>query len=181
MQAHALQPRVHLVEFRVASCIRLHLMRIPIFPASRTGRVLCMALAILGVLGCLAKAKDDYRTEKDFADHGAVADVLPVDGYLQHYFSSRNSDVKVKSWQSADLSFRTPDGATWTVTRGLDDDEIETLKGGGALHMQYLPEHPQFSARLEGHPRKPWENLLFAGLLALYALALKPPAQSRTR
>ena len=156
-------------------------MRIPIFPASRTGRILYMALAILGVLGCLATASADYRTEKAFADHGAVADVLPVDGYLQHYFASRNSDVKVKSWKSADLSFRTPDGATWTVTHGLDDDEVETLRSGGTLHMQYLPEHPQFSARLEGHPRKPWENLLFAGLLALYAMALKPPARSRTR
>lgn len=149
-------------------------MRIPIFPASRTGRILYMVMAIFGLLGCLAKAWGDYKTEKAFADHGAVADVLPVDRYLQHYFASRNSDVKTKSWRSADLSYRTPDGTTWTITHGLDDAEIATLQSGGTLHMQYLPEQPQFSARLEGHPRKPWEDLVVAALLALYAMALKP-------
>lgn len=149
-------------------------MRIPIFPASRTGRILYMTLAILGVLGCLAAASEHYDNEKAFADHGAIADVLPVDGYMQHYFASRNSDVKMKSWKSADLSFRTPDGMTWTVTGRLDDAEVATLKSGGTLHMQYLPEHPQFSARLEGHPQKPWQDLAFAALLAIYAAALKP-------
>jgi hypothetical protein len=150
-------------------------MRIPIIPSSRFGRAVYATAVALCLLGALARAWGDHKLVQAFADHGAVADVLPFDSYVQHASSTRFSDTKYNEWKSAEMRFRTQDGRLLTISHGIGDEEIATLKAGGTLHMQYLPEDPQGSAHLEGHAKKPWQSVVLAAVLALYFWLLVTP------
>jgi hypothetical protein len=150
------------------------MLRITLFPSSRLGRLIYMVGAILVAFAFLGEAWRDTRTEKAFAQHGAVADVLPVDHYIQHSSRSSTTNVTRETYKSADLSFRTPDDRRYTRTMQLEESEFQTLKDGGTLHMQYLPEDPQGSARLEGRRQESWIGWVLATLFGLYAFALKP-------
>lgn len=150
------------------------MFRITFFPASRFGRLVYMVGAILVMFGFLAEGWKDTKTEKAFADHGVTADVLPIDHYTQHNERSSRTNETRETYKSAELSFRTTDGQRLTRTVKLEDSEFATLKNDGTLHMQYLPEDAQGSARLEGHPTQAWIAYLLAALFGFYAFALKP-------
>ena len=150
------------------------MFRITLFPATRLGRFIYMVGAIILMVAFLADGWKDSRKEKAFADHGVTTDVLPVDHYTQHGSRSTTTNESHDTYKSADLSFRTADGQRYTRTQRLEESEFETLKNDGTLHMQYLPEDPQGSARLEGHPTQAWIAYLLAALFGFYAFALKP-------
>ena len=155
-------------------------MRIPIIPSSRFGRMVYATAAVLGVIGALGHAWGERNQEKAFADHGAVADVLPIDGYVQHTQTSRFDKTPYNEWKSAQMRFRTEDGQLVSISHGLGDAELATLKAGGTLRMQYLPEDPQRSARLEGYGKKPWQSLVLAFALAFYVWLLVTPEKTAT-
>ena len=155
-------------------------MRIPIIPSSRFGRAVYATAVALCFLGALAHAWGEHKLVKAFADHGAVADVLPFDSYVQHSSSTRFSDTKYNEWKSAEMRFRTEDGRLLTISHGIGDEDIATLKAGGTLHMQYLPEDPQGTAHLEGHAKKPWQSVVLAAVLALYFWLLVTPERQAT-
>ena len=153
-------------------------MRIPIIPSTRFGRAVYATAVALCFLGALAHAWGDHRLVKAFADHGAVADVLPFDSYVQHSSSTRFTHTKYNEWKRAEMRFRTEDGRLLTISHGIDDEEIATLRAGGTLHMQYLPEDPLGTAHLQGHPKKPWQSVVLAAALALYFWLLVTPEKT---
>lgn len=155
-------------------------MRIPIIPSSRFGRAVYATAVALGIAGALAHAWGERKLEKAFADHGAVADVLPFDSYVQHASTTRFSDTKYNEWKSAQMRFRTEDGQVLTISHGIGDEEIATLQAGGTLHMQYLPEDPLRTAHLEGYANKPWQSMVLAAVLALYFWLLVTPERKAT-
>ncbi len=150
------------------------MFRITLFPASRFGRLVYMVGAILIMFGFLAEGWKDTKTEKAFADHGVTADVLPVDHYTQHNERSTRTNETRETYKSAELGFLTSDSRRHSRTFKLEDSEFATLKNDGTLHMQYLPEDPDGSARLEGHTSQAWIAYLLAAFFGFYAFALKP-------
>jgi len=150
-------------------------MYFSLFPKSRVLRLLYMAAALLAVGGLVGEAWGIFRAERAFANHASVADVFLFNGYRETgSVTGDNGQHK-----SVKLGFHTSEGDTVTVSQDLGDDEVATLKAGGTLHVQYLPEHPQASGRLDGHSKPAWPGMIWAGVLGVYALLLKPQGVSR--
>jgi len=145
---------------------------INLFPESRAARLLYMGCAIVFAGLLIRDSRHSEQTEKAFADHGRMADVLPIDHYTQHSERRSGTGQSRDTYKSADLSFVTAEGQRITKTHQLDESEFQVLKNGGTLHMQYLPEDAWASSRLEGHPKTTWIGYVLGGLLVLYALVL---------
>jgi hypothetical protein len=149
-------------------------MYIPLFPKTRALRFLYMAFVLLFMGGLLGEAWRIFAAERSFSSHAAVADVFLFNGYRETTAVTGDNGQR----KDVGLGFHTAEGDTVTVSQDLGDEEVATLKSGGTLQMQYLPEHPQASGRLVGHSKPAWPDLILAGVLAVYALALKPEAAS---
>jgi len=151
----------------------IHLMfGLNLFPDSRAGRLFCMGFAIVFAGLLIRDSRHSAETEKAFADHGRIADVLPIDHYTQHSKRKSGSNESHDTYKSAELTFVTAEGQHITRTHDLEESEFQTLKNGGTLHIQYLPEDAWGSSRLEGHPKTTWIGYVLGGLLVLYALVL---------
>jgi hypothetical protein len=155
-------------------------MRIPIIPSSRSGRMIYATAAVLCCVAALGHAWGERKQEQAFADHGAVADVLPIDSYVQHTQTGRFDKTPYNEWKSAQMRFRTADGQLLAISHGIGDAELATLQAGGTLRMEYLPEDPLHSARLEGNGKRPWQSLVLAAALAFYVWLLVTPEKQAT-
>jgi len=114
-----------------------------------------------------------HEREKAFQVRGVVTDALPVKEITRHATGDRNSGAVAHTWASADLSFHTEDGQMHTVTRGLDARQVEAVKTGRPLRVEYLREQPESTARIAGRHEEPLVSLTFAASFALMGLVLR--------
>lgn len=103
-------------------------------------RNLCLIIAIGGLVGGVAgcsKAREDHA----FDVYGKTALAQPVDR-VQEVTHKRNGQVTGVDY-NADLTFTTEAGESVTATHlGIDQFQLDTLRHGGRLELEYLPRTP---------------------------------------
>jgi hypothetical protein len=132
-----------------------------------------ISAAVVGALLFGFSAFSAHEREQAFEVRGVMTDALPVKDVTEHATADRNSGAVSHTWASADLSFHTEDGETHTVTRGLDARQLEAVRSGRLLRVEYLREQPETSARLAGRHEEPLVSLTFAATLALMGWVLR--------
>lgn len=135
--------------------------------------------AVAGAVLFAFAAFSAQQREKAFEIRGVTTDAQPVQGVTEHAAADRNSGAVTHTWTNADLRFHTEDGETHTVTRGLDAQQVQAVKSGQPLRVEYLRDEPETTARLAGRHEQPLVSLTFAASLALIGWVLRQrPGQS---
>jgi len=128
-------------------------------------RLCGVALTLLAVVA----SWNGYVENNTFADHGKVAALAPISEYTETTTTKTKlgiikvSETKTKS---AEMTFQTPDGSSYTINRNLPDDVFDKFSAGKPVEIEYLPEHPMTTARFVGHPALPVQSALFGLVVA---------------
>jgi hypothetical protein len=112
---------------------------------------------------------DGYVDNSTFAQHGQVATLAPISQYKETTTTkTKLGIIKVSETKtrSAEMTFQTPDGSSYTINRNLPDDVFDNFSRGKPVQIEYLPEHPMTTARFVGHPSLPVQSALFGFLVA---------------
>ena len=110
-----------------------------------------------------------YVENNTYADHGQVATLAPISKYKETTTTKKKfgiikiSETKTRS---AQMTFETPDGSSYTINRNLPDDVFDKFSAGKPVDIEYLPQHPMTTARFVGHPAMPIESGIFGLLVA---------------
>jgi len=110
-----------------------------------------------------------YVENNTFAAQGKVATLAPIAGYTETTtIKKKFGIIKVSETKtrSAQMTFETPDGSSYTINRNLPDDVFDKFSAGKPVDIEYLPEHPMTTARFVGHPAMPMESALFGLVVA---------------
>jgi hypothetical protein len=129
--------------------------------------------AIFGAILFVVAAFNAHVREDAFSLRGVATETMPVKGYTEQVARDVRSGLVAQTRTSADLSFRTEDGETHTVTRGLDGRQLQLARAGQPLRVEYLREQPESTLRLAGQHEEPLMMLTFAVGLAMVSWVLR--------
>ena len=106
---------------------------------------------------------------RTYAEHGQVATLAPLSEYKETTTTKKKLGIiKVSETKtrSAEMTFQTPDGASYTINRNLPDDVFDKFSAGKPVEIEYLPEHPVTTARFVDHPAMPFMSGVFGLVVA---------------